>query len=110
MGSNEANHAILAVHPSRGKRNSKDLAASLGLEPRQRDPESLVLPLHYEAKMGPNLKPGLVNSQAALATAPPVPARLRFSNYLPSTHRLRESLLDARRSSVSSKRCVFRLK
>ena len=25
-------------------------AASLGLEPRQRDPESLVLPLHHEAK------------------------------------------------------------
>ena len=24
-------------------------AASLGFEPRQRDPESLVLPLHYEA-------------------------------------------------------------
>jgi hypothetical protein len=26
------------------------VAASLGLEPRQRDPESLVLPLHHEAK------------------------------------------------------------
>ncbi len=26
-------------------------AASLGFEPRQRDPESLVLPLHYEAKL-----------------------------------------------------------
>ena len=26
-----------------------ELAASLGLEPRQRDPESLVLPLHHEA-------------------------------------------------------------
>ena len=25
-------------------------AASLGLEPRQRDPESLVLPLHHEAR------------------------------------------------------------
>jgi hypothetical protein len=25
-------------------------AASLGFEPRQRDPESLVLPLHHEAK------------------------------------------------------------
>ena len=25
------------------------MAASLGFEPRQRDPESLVLPLHYEA-------------------------------------------------------------
>jgi hypothetical protein len=25
------------------------LAASLGFEPRQRDPESLVLPLHHEA-------------------------------------------------------------
>src|SRR6266481_5002049 len=28
----------------------KKKAASLGLEPRQRDPESLVLPLHHEAK------------------------------------------------------------
>src|SRR6059058_1590340 len=26
------------------------MAASLGLEPRQRDPESLVLPLHHEAR------------------------------------------------------------
>jgi hypothetical protein len=26
------------------------VAASLGLEPRQRDPESLVLPLHHEAR------------------------------------------------------------
>ena len=26
------------------------VAASLGFEPRQRDSESLVLPLHYEAK------------------------------------------------------------
>jgi hypothetical protein len=25
------------------------MAASLGLEPRQTDPESVVLPLHYEA-------------------------------------------------------------
>src|SRR5437764_9915494 len=30
-------------------KNTK-VAASLGLEPRQRDPESLVLPLHHEAK------------------------------------------------------------
>ena len=29
---------------------NQKLAASLGLEPRQRDPESLVLPLHHEAK------------------------------------------------------------
>ena len=28
------------------------VAASLGFEPRQRDPESLVLPLHHEAKAG----------------------------------------------------------
>ena len=28
------------------------LAASLGFEPRQRDPESLVLPLHHEALFG----------------------------------------------------------
>ena len=27
----------------------KGKAASLGFEPRQRDPESLVLPLHHEA-------------------------------------------------------------
>jgi len=31
------------------KGNPKKKAASLGLEPRQRDPESLVLPLHHEA-------------------------------------------------------------
>src|SRR5205807_2193643 len=31
---------------------SQALAASLGLEPRQRDPESLVLPLHHEAIWG----------------------------------------------------------
>src|SRR6476660_2939945 len=30
----------------------KDVAASLGFEPRQRDPESLVLPLHHEATSG----------------------------------------------------------
>jgi hypothetical protein len=29
-----------------------DLAASLGLEPRQGDPESPVLPLHHEANEG----------------------------------------------------------
>ena len=28
------------------------MAASLGFEPRQRDPESPVLPLHHEAKAG----------------------------------------------------------
>ena len=28
------------------------MAASLGFEPRQRDPESLVLPLHHEATSG----------------------------------------------------------
>ena len=32
------------------------VAASLGLEPRQRDPESLVLPLHHEAKSEAKLK------------------------------------------------------
>ena len=31
-----------------------DDAASLGFEPRQRDSESLVLPLHYEATSGEN--------------------------------------------------------
>src|SRR5437660_2345070 len=39
----------------RSRMNKK--AASLGLEPRQRDPESLVLPLHHEANArGPDLK------------------------------------------------------
>jgi hypothetical protein len=32
-----------------GSADTQRLAASLGLEPRQRDPESLVLPLHHEA-------------------------------------------------------------
>ena len=41
------------------------MAASLGLEPRQRDPESLVLPLHHEAKArGQDLKLNLPVSQA----------------------------------------------
>src|SRR5207237_9126877 len=40
-------------------------AASLGLEPRQRDPESLVLPLHYEAKMAKDLKPLFGSLQVA---------------------------------------------
>src|SRR5207237_10199736 len=40
-------------------------AASLGLEPRQRDPESLVLPLHYEAKMAKDLKPLFCSLQVA---------------------------------------------
>src|SRR3984893_7036192 len=40
------------------------VAASLGLEPRQRDPESLVLPLHHEAKCGRNLSPDLQRAQA----------------------------------------------
>jgi hypothetical protein len=31
------------------------MAASLGLEPRQTDPESVVLPLHYEAKQPVNI-------------------------------------------------------
>ena len=31
-------------------RSDYRMAASLGFEPRQRDSESLVLPLHYEAK------------------------------------------------------------
>jgi hypothetical protein len=40
------------------------LAASLGLEPRQRDPESLVLPLHHEADAeGQDLKPDFANTQ-----------------------------------------------
>ena len=32
-------------------RGEVGVAASLGFEPRQRDPESLVLPLHYEARV-----------------------------------------------------------
>src|SRR5207249_2434908 len=34
----------------RHPRTFQQTTASLGLEPRQRDPESLVLPLHHEAK------------------------------------------------------------
>ena len=41
------------------------MAASLGLEPRQRDPESLVLPLHHEARArGQDLKLNLHVAQA----------------------------------------------
>src|SRR5207247_7540059 len=36
--------------PTRLKAFGVYMAASLGFEPRQRDPESLVLPLHHEAK------------------------------------------------------------
>ena len=43
---------------------SVHLAASLGLEPRQRDPESLVLPLHHEANAGRNLRLHCAHSQA----------------------------------------------
>ena len=32
------------------------VAASLGFEPRQRDPESLVLPLHHEAMVAEQLR------------------------------------------------------
>ena len=32
-----------------GLHGAAKMAASLGLEPRQTDPESVVLPLHYEA-------------------------------------------------------------
>src|SRR5438067_8462176 len=39
-------------------------AASLGLEPRQRDPESLVLPLHHEA-----LRDGKIMFRPAFATS-----------------------------------------
>jgi hypothetical protein len=64
------------------------MAASLGLEPRQRDPESLVLPLHYEAKntQGQDLKPNLANTQEKRAVSlqfnptlsPRLHARLRL--------------------------------
>src|SRR5439155_9240375 len=37
------------IYRSAAARNFFRLAASLGFEPRQRDPESLVLPLHHEA-------------------------------------------------------------
>jgi hypothetical protein len=40
-------------------------AASLGLEPRQRDPESLVLPLHHEAKANQNVEQNLFGTQAS---------------------------------------------
>ena len=39
------------------------LAASLGFEPRQRDPESLVLPLHHEATSGEKLKADWTRAQ-----------------------------------------------
>ena len=39
------------VHDSYGEFGH---SASLGFEPRQRDPESLVLPLHHEAMRGQN--------------------------------------------------------
>jgi hypothetical protein len=38
-----------AVRPRAPKAFGVYVAASLGFEPRQRDPESLVLPLHHEA-------------------------------------------------------------
>ena len=38
-----------AVRPRAPKAFGVYVAASLGFEPRQRDSESLVLPLHYEA-------------------------------------------------------------
>ena len=50
---------------SLGETRRDGLAASLGLEPRQRDPESLVLPLHYEAKTAKDLKPLFGSLQAA---------------------------------------------
>ena len=45
------------------------VAASLGLEPRQRDPESLVLPLHYEAKEELHLKRSSPDSQGGVANS-----------------------------------------
>jgi len=42
-----------AVRPRAPKAFGVYVAASLGFEPRQRDPESLVLPLHHEANRGP---------------------------------------------------------
>ena len=38
-------------------------AASLGFEPRQRDSESLVLPLHYEARVSEQLKASYTRAQ-----------------------------------------------
>src|SRR6266403_5573256 len=52
----------------------KKKAASLGLEPRQRDPESLVLPLHHEARArGQDLK---LNSPVAQADRKPTHAAI----------------------------------
>jgi integrase len=45
----ESEHLLALTDTTEQK---SERAASLGLEPRQRDPESLVLPLHYEAKTG----------------------------------------------------------
>src|SRR5436309_13272785 len=44
--SEHSTRSVDIVHPNRKNR----YPASLGFEPRQRDPESLVLPLHHEAK------------------------------------------------------------
>ena len=43
----------------------RKLTASLGFEPRQRDPESLVLPLHYEASAAELIAAGSVRQVAA---------------------------------------------
>src|SRR5438477_10874017 len=57
------------------------LAASLGLEPRQRDPESLVLPLHHEANEVAEVKGEPTGLQPAGATLASPPLRI---NSLPS--------------------------
>ena len=43
------------------------LVAGLGLEPRQTDPESVVLPLHYPAKMIENLSFFILKSSTTQA-------------------------------------------
>src|SRR5438309_6093254 len=65
-------------------------AASLGLEPRQRDPESLVLPLHHEA-MSEKIKTDLRCRQVSLIPFAARFTRLEFSRRARS-QRLRERL------------------
>src|SRR5260370_26995640 len=65
----------------------KEKAASLGLEPRQRDPESLVLPLHHEARArGQDLK---LNSPVAQADRKPTHAAINPGSFPHLRARLR---------------------
>ena len=52
-----------------------ELAAGLGLEPRQTDPESVVLPLHHPANGGRDYNPRRAASQESAATEPAAPCK-----------------------------------